>query len=104
MLGLETALALAITELDMPLVDIIAAMSWKPAAIAGIGDRHGRPIAAGEPANVVVFDPGEEWTVVPAKLASKSRNTPYAGRTVRGRARHTILDGVPVVIDAVAQR
>jgi dihydroorotase len=104
MLGLETALALAITELDMPLVDIIAAMSWKPAAIAGIGDRHGRPIAVGEPANVVVFDPGEEWTVVPAKLASKSRNTPYAGRTVRGRARHTILDGVPVVIDAVAQR
>jgi dihydroorotase len=104
MLGLETALALAITELDMPLADIIAAMSWKPAAIAGIGDRHGRPIAAGEPANLVVFDPDEEWTVVPAKLASKSHNTPYAGRTVRGRARHTILDGVPVVIDAVAQR
>ena len=104
MLGLETALALAITELDMPLADIIAAMSWKAAAIAGIADRHGRPVAAGEPANLVVFDPGQEWTVVPAKLASKSRNTPYAGRTVRGRARHTILDGVPVVIDAVAQR
>ena len=103
MLGLETALALAITELDMPLADIIAAMSWKPATIAGIGNRHGRPIAVGEPANLVVFDPGEEWTVVPAKLASKSRNTPYAGRTVRGRARHTILDGVPVVIDAIAQ-
>jgi dihydroorotase len=104
MLGLETALALAITELDMPLADIIATMSWKPAAIARIGDRHGRPIAAGEPANLTVFDPGEEWTVVPAKLASKSRNTPYAGRTVRGRVRHTVLDGVPVVIDAVAQR
>ena len=57
MLGLETALALAITELDMPLADIVAALSWKPAAIARIGDRHGRPIAVGEPANLVVFDP-----------------------------------------------
>ncbi len=104
MLGLETALALAITELDMPLADIIAAMSWKPAAIARIGDRHGRHIAGGEPANLTVFDPAAEWTVVPAKLASKSRNTPYAGRTVRGRVRHTILDGVPVVIDTAAQR
>ena len=47
MLGLETALALAITELDMPLADIVAALSWKPAAIAGSRDRHGRPIAAG---------------------------------------------------------
>jgi dihydroorotase len=103
MLGLETALALAITELDMPLVDIVAALSWKPAAIAGIADRHGRPIAAGEPANLVVFDPGLEWTVVPAKLASKSRNTPYAGRTMRGKVLHTLLAGIPVVIDGVAQ-
>jgi dihydroorotase len=103
MLGLETALALAISELDMPLAEIIAALSWKPAAIAGIGDRHGRPIAAGEPANLVVFDPSTEWTVVPAKLASKSRNTPYAGRTVRGKVRHTLLAGVPVVIDSIAQ-
>ena len=96
MLGLETALALAISELDMPLADIVAALSWKPAAIAGIADRHGRPIAAGEPANLVVFDPAAEWTVVPAKLASKSRNTPYAGRTVRGKVRHTLLAGTPV--------
>ncbi|HVE17626.1 MAG TPA: amidohydrolase family protein, partial [Ilumatobacteraceae bacterium] len=103
MLGLETALALAITELDMPLIDIIAALSWKPAAIAGIADRHGRPIAAGEPANLVVFDPSREWTVVPAKLASKSRNTPYAGRSVRGKVLHTLLAGTPVVIDSVAQ-
>jgi dihydroorotase len=104
MLGLETALALAITELDMPLVDIIAALSWKPAAIAGIADRHGRPIAVGEPANVVVFDPSLEWTVVPAKLASKSRNTPYAGRTVRGKVLHTLLAGTPVVINGKAAR
>jgi dihydroorotase len=103
MLGLETALALAISELDMPLVDILAALSWKPASIAGIGDRHGRPIDVGEPANLVVFDPAAEWTVVPAKLASKSRNTPYAGRTVRGKVLHTLLAGTPVVINGVPQ-
>ena len=48
---------------------------------------------AGEPANLAVFDPSAEWTVVPANLASKSRNTPYAGRTVRGKVRHTVFDG-----------
>jgi dihydroorotase len=104
MLGLETALGLAISELDMPLADIVAALSWKPARIARIDDRHGRPVVAGEPANLVVFDPTEEWTVVPARLASKSRNTPYAGRTLRGKVRHTFLSGTPVVIDAAAQR
>ena len=104
MLGLETALALAITELDMPLADIVAALSWKPAAIARIGDRHGRPIAVGEPANLVVFDPTEQWTVVPAKLASKSRNTPYADRAMRGKVRHTLLAGTAVVLDGTAQR
>ncbi|MGZ4771487.1 MAG: dihydroorotase [Ilumatobacteraceae bacterium] len=104
MLGLETALALAITELDMPLAQVVAALSWKPAAIARIGDRHGRPIAVGEPANLVVFDPGEQWTVVPARLASKSRNTPYAGRAMRGKVRHTLLAGDAVVVDGTAQR
>jgi len=104
MLGLETALALAITELEMPLEEIVAALSWKPATIAGLGDRHGRPIAVGEPANLTVFDPDLAWTVVPSKLASLSRNTPYAGRTVRGKVRHTIYSGVAVVVDGVAQR
>jgi dihydroorotase len=88
----------------MPLIDIIAALSWKPAAIAGIADRHGRPVDGGEPANLVVFDPAAEWTVVPAKLASKSRNTPYAGRTVRGKVRHTLLAGTAVVVDGKAMR
>ncbi|MBI4882637.1 MAG: amidohydrolase family protein, partial [Actinobacteria bacterium] len=104
MLGLETALALSISELDMPLAQIVAALSWKPAAIAGIADRHGRPIAVGEPANLTVFDPAQPWTVAPAQLASKSRNTPYAGRELRGKVRHTILNGTPVVIDGTATR
>lgn len=104
MLGLETALALAITELDMPLVDIVGALSWRPAAIAGVAHRHGRPLVVGEAANLAVFDPAAQWSVVPANLASKSRNTPYAGRELTGKVRHTVLDGVPVVIDGVAQR
>ncbi len=104
MLGLETAFALSLDELGMDLVDVVAALSWKPAAIAGVADRHGRPVAVGEPANLTVIDTDLRWTVVPADLASKSRNTPYAGRSVRGKVRHTLLRGVPVVIDAVATR
>jgi dihydroorotase len=104
MLGLETALALALTELDMPLADIVAALSWKPAAIAGLAERHGRAVEPGAPANLTVFDVAQEWTVVPGKLASLSRNTPYAGRTLRGKVRHTIFDGTPVVMDGIAQR
>jgi dihydroorotase len=42
--------------------------------------------------------------VRPDLLASKSRNTPYAGRTVRGAVRHTIYEGTTVVIDGTAQR
>ena len=99
MLGLETALGVAIAHLDMPLADIVAAMSWKPAAIAGVADRHGRPIESGEPANLTVFDPDHEWEVVPAQLASKSRNTPFVGVPLTGRVRHTIFNGVVVVDD-----
>ncbi|MFT3852409.1 MAG: dihydroorotase [Ilumatobacteraceae bacterium] len=104
MLGLETALALSLGELDMPLDRIVAALSWQPARIAGVDDRHGRPIAPGEPANLCVFDPSLEWEVVPARLASKSRNTPYAGRTLRGKVRHTIFRGHPVVRHGVPTR
>jgi dihydroorotase len=103
MLGLETALGVALACLDMPVADVVAALSWKPAAIAGVGDRHGRPIAVGEPANLTVFDPDIEWEVVPARLASKSRNTPYVGQRLRGRVRHTVFRGVPTVTDGEAQ-
>jgi dihydroorotase len=104
MLGLETALALALTELDLPIEDVLALLSWRPAAIAGLADNHGGPVAEGRPANLCVIDPGATWTVDPAASASRSRNTPYAGRTLTGRVRHTILRGEPVVIDAEPQR
>ena len=103
MLGLETALALALTELDLAIGQILALLSWQPAAIAGLAD-HGGPIAPGRPANLCVIDPEATWVVDPYRLASRSRNTPYAGRTLTGRVRHTVLRGTPVVIDAEAQR
>lgn len=99
MLGLETSLGVSLAHLEMPISDVVAALSWKPAEIAGVADRHGRPIAPGEPANLTVFDPTEAWQVQPASLASKSRNTPFVGVPLKGRVRHTILEGTPTVID-----
>jgi len=104
MLGLETALALALTELDLPIAEVLALLSWRPAAILGVEGSHGGPIEPGSPANLVVIDSEHVWTVDPALLASRSRNTPYAGRELRGKVRHTVLHGEPVVIDGEAQR
>jgi dihydroorotase len=104
MVGLETALALALTELDLPIASVLALLSWNPARIAGLDAAHGGPIAPGRPANLCVIDPAATWTVDPAQLASRSRNTPYAGRTLTGRVRHTLLWGEPVVIEGEAQR
>ncbi len=105
MLGLETALALALTELsDIDLGDLIRLLSIRPAEIAGLADRHGRPVRPGEPANICVFDPDHRWTVDRTGLASLALNTPFHGREVRGAVRHTFLDGEPVVIDGKATR
>ena len=104
MLGLETALALALTELDLDLVATVALLSWRPAAIAGLSDRHGGPVEPGRPANLAIFDPSLRWTVDPSRLASLSRNTPYAGRSVTGKVRHTVFRGEVVVKDGEAQR
>jgi dihydroorotase len=104
MLGLETALALAITELPLDLSQILATLSWQPAIIAGLGDVHGGPITEGRAANLCVIDPTATWVVEAEKLASRSRNTPYNGRTLTGRVRHTFLWGEPTVLDGEAQR
>ena len=104
MLGLETALAVALTYLDLPLAQLLALLSWRPAGILGIEDTHGGPIAEGRPANLCVIDPSATWTVEPERLASRSRNTPYAGMTLTGRVRHTLVAGEAVVVDAECQR
>lgn len=104
MLGLETALALALTELELPIERILALMSWQPAVIAGLSDTHGGPVAAGRTANLCVIDPTASWVVDPVESASRSRNNPYSGRKLKGRVRHTVYRGEPVVVDGEAQR
>jgi dihydroorotase len=104
MLGLETALGVVLAELDLDLHQIVALLSTNPAAIAGIASFHGGDIAPGSPANICVFDPELNWQIDPGRLASKSINTPFVGRRLRGKVRHTVFRGNAVVIDGEAQR
>jgi dihydroorotase len=96
MIGLETALAVLLTELVapgiLPLTALVERMSTAPARILGL-EGHGGPLAPGRPATLVCFDPEARWTVDPARLASRSENTPYAGRELQGRVVHTMLRG-----------
>jgi dihydroorotase len=107
MLGLETALGVVLTDLVEPgLLDpvrAIALLSWRPAAVVALAG-HGHPIVPGEPANIAVVDPRRPWTVEPDRLASRSRNTPFAGRRLVGRIRHTLLAGEVVVAGETSRR
>lgn len=96
-IGLETALALYVEALIKPgVIDwprLIAMMTIEPAKLCGL-DRAGLGIlAAGGPADVTVIDPDQEWTIRLEELAGKSRNTPFLGRRVRGRAVLTLVGG-----------
>ncbi|MFM8504365.1 MAG: dihydroorotase, partial [Acidimicrobiaceae bacterium] len=104
MLGLETALGVVLAEGGCEIREVVALMSWNPAKIARIDAEHGRDVVAGIKANLCVFDPQLTWSVDPERLASKSINTPYVGRTLRGRVRHTIFKGTATVIDGQAQK
>ncbi len=97
MLGLETAFAVANTELGADIEQLVGLLSVNPARIAGIDDRHGGTFEIGRPANIAILDLDEEWTVTGAAMASRSMNTPYEGRSVRGRVRHTFWNGDHVV-------
>jgi dihydroorotase len=102
MLGLQTALPVVIEALLRPgLLDwdgVAERMSRAPARIAGLAD-HGHDPAPGAVANLTLVDPDAEITVDPADLASKSRNTPFAGLTLPGRVVATFLRGEPTVLD-----
>ena len=102
LVGLETALALAVTELVEPghitLLRLVELLSAAPARIASL-DGQGGPLCAGAPAHIVMFDPSEPWTVDPGGFNSKSRNSPFGGRQVRGRVKHTFFNGRPTVRD-----
>ena len=95
-LGLETALALTLTELVEPgyltLSQAVGRLASGPARCRRLPG-HGGPVVPGAPASLTAFDPAARWTVDAAKLASRARNTPYHGRQVRGRVMHTLLRG-----------
>ncbi len=92
--GLETALGLAIRELVEPglltLPELLERMSTRPARIFHL---PGGTLAVGAPADVVVFDPARRWTVRPEAFHGLSRNTPFAGEELVGQADLTIVDG-----------
>jgi len=102
MLGLETALSIVQhTMVDPGLIDwggVAERMSYEPARIGRL-EGHGRPIAEGEPANVVLYDPAVTRTIDSSELASLSRNTPYAGMELPGRVVATFLRGTATVLD-----
>ncbi|MCP2253981.1 dihydroorotase [Prauserella aidingensis] len=96
MLGLQTALSIvADTMVRTGLLDwrgVARVMSERPAEIAGLPDQ-GRPLAEGEPANLVLVDPDAEWTVRGGKLASIADNTPYDGMRLPAVVTATLLRG-----------
>jgi dihydroorotase len=102
MTGLETALSVVVATMVEPGLltwrQVAERMSETPARIGRLED-HGRPLAVGEPANVVLVDPAARWTVDPTQSASRSRNTPFAGRELPARVRATFLRGTPTVLD-----
>ena len=105
-IGLETALAAVLTHLVEPgIIDLpraIEALSTAPARILGASD-HGGPLEAGRPANLVVFDPDEAWTVEPP-FVSKARNSAFTGERLRGRVRYTMLRGTLTVAEGKPTR
>ena len=92
--GLETSLALTLTALyhtkQLTLPEVIRRMSTNPADILGLP--KGR-MSIGVDADLVIFDPDEQWVVDPAKFASKGRNTPFAGWEVFGKCLMTVCGG-----------
>ncbi len=91
-IGMETSLAATLTALDgqLSLSEILAKMSWNPARILHI---PAGTLAVGSPADVVLFDPEQRWTVDANALHGKSKNTPFKGMELKGKVAMTIFRG-----------
>lgn len=94
MVGLETALSLAITNLVAPgyisIPELIKCMSYNPARLYGL---KAGSIEIGAPADIVIFNPEETWTLREEALHSKSKNSPFIGMTLKGRVKYTVSNG-----------
>jgi dihydroorotase len=96
-IGLETALAVSVTNLvetgHIDFATLVDKMSCSPAKLFGL---PGGTLARGAVADVTVFDPQREWKVEPSQFLTKGRNTPYSGMLLKGRATCTIVGGAVV--------
>ena len=94
LVGLETSLALALTELYhsglLSLSRVLALMSASPAGLLGLDKGM---LGVGRDADLVLFDPDEEWVIDKNSFVSKGRNTPFHGRAVRGKVKYTVSRG-----------
>jgi len=112
MTGLETALRVVHTAMvdsgQLDWAGVADRMSARPAAIGQLNGSgaplHGRPLAAGEPASLVLYDAGARSVVDPALQAPRSRNTPFAGMELPGQVVATFLRGEPTVLDGKLAR
>jgi dihydroorotase len=95
MVGLETALAASLTALyhtrEMSLSDILRKLTINPANILRLPSA-GR-LAIGLDADLVIFDPEEEWSVEPQNFCSLGRNTPFSGKRLKGKVKYTLVGG-----------
>jgi dihydroorotase len=96
MVGLETALSVVVKAMIetglMSWETLVDRMSIAPAKIAGYA-KHGQIVAKGSPANLAIIDTSATWIVDRNTLASKSKNTPFAGMSMPAQVRHTFLNG-----------
>ena len=103
-IGLETALALAVTNLVKPghltMVQLMEKMSLNPAKLYRFDKGS---VAEGADADLVIFDENERWTVTEDDIASKSHNTPFIGAELYGRVKYTICGGRIVYEDKKTQ-
>jgi dihydroorotase len=95
LIGLETSLGLTVTELVKPgIIDLpkmVDRMSSTPARIVGLANKGA--IKAGFDADITIIDPDREWTVTREGFVSKSKNSPFVGRKLKGLVEYTICDG-----------
>ncbi len=102
MLGLETAFSVVVQTMvntgQLDWAGVADRMSHRPARIGRVKGQ-GRPLQVGEPANLTIIDPDARWTVEPDKLASLSRNTPYAQYELPARVMATVFGGRVTVRD-----
>lgn len=92
--GFETALSASITNLidkgHIDYLDLVRLTSYNPAKLLGI-DRG--VIEEGKPADITIFDPNKEYIYTKEMIVSKSKNTPFIGKKLKGEVRYTIVNG-----------